>query len=140
MKILIVDRDKELAESINGELKEPQDEVQYAADGERGLTIALARSFDLIVLGWLLPGKSGLTVLRELRKKNNLTPILMLTAEDTVSDVVLSLNCGANSCITGPVKIPELIARMKAVVRRSQWDRTNDDRYGHLDLDPVIFL
>jgi DNA-binding response OmpR family regulator len=126
MKILIIDSDKEIADSIDCEFKKAHYEVHYAPDGAAGLKFALEDQFDLIVLDWTLPEKEGLSVLKKLRKKKNWTPILMLTAEDSLTDVILSLDSGANSCVTVPFEVPVLLARMKALIRRSIWDREQE--------------
>ena len=122
MKILIVDNDKKLLNSVKCEFKDARYEVHYAADGDEGLKFALEKHFDLIVLDWRLPQKDGLSVLKELREQKILTPILMLTVEDSVQDMVRSLDSGANSCVNEPFAIPVIIARMKALIRRSRWD------------------
>ena len=123
MKVLIIDSDKELADLIDMEFKKAHYEVRYASDGEAGLKFAMENQFDLIVLDWTLPKKDGMGVLKKLRKRKNWTPILMLTAEDSITDVVQSLDSGANSCVTVPFELPVLLARMKALIRRSKWDR-----------------
>jgi len=126
MKILIIDSDQDIADSIDCEFKKAHYEVHYAADGATGLTNALEEQFDLIVLDWTLPKKDGLSVLKKLRRKKNWTPVLMLTGEDSLTDVILSLDAGANSCVTVPFEVPVLLARMKALMRRSSWDREQE--------------
>jgi DNA-binding response OmpR family regulator len=126
MKILIIDSDQELADSIDCHFKKEHYQVHYAADGASGLRIALEDPFDLIVVDWTLPKRDGLSILKKLRKKKNWTPVLMLTAEDSLTDVIMSLDSGANSCLTAPFEIPVLLARMKALIRRSHWDREQE--------------
>jgi DNA-binding response OmpR family regulator len=126
VKILIIDSDQDIADSIDCEFKKAHYEVQYASDGATGLQNALEERFDLIVLDWTVPQKDGLNVLKKLRRKKNWTPVLMLTAEDALTDVILSLDSGANSCVTVPFEVPVLLARMKALVRRSSWDREQE--------------
>jgi DNA-binding response OmpR family regulator len=138
VKILLVDNDKTLADSINREFA--QAKVHYAADGDEGLTIALEKQFDIIVLDWALPKKDGLSLLKELRKNKILTPVLMLTAEDAVKDVIQSLNSGANDCLNKPSEIYVLIARMKALIRRSRWDLCEEVCYAPFCVDPTISL
>jgi CheY-like chemotaxis protein len=121
MKILIVDSDRRLVDSIDCRFREAHCEVHYASDGAAGLQAALQNEFDLIVLDWTLPEKDGLGVLKKLRRQQNWTPVLMLTAEDAITDVVLSLDSGANSCVAVPFEFPVLLARMKALVRRNSW-------------------
>jgi DNA-binding response OmpR family regulator len=123
MKILIINSYQGLADCMNRGFGEAACEVLYATDDASGLSAAMENRFDLIVLDWTLPGKGGLGVLKKLRNLGNWTPVLMLTAEESVKDVVMSLDCGANTCVTVPFETPVLLARMKAVLRRSSWDR-----------------
>ena len=126
MRILIIDSDVRLTDAINREIEEAQYELRYEADSETGLQVALKKRFDLIILDWSLPKKPGLSILTNLRKRKNRTPVLMLVAENSVRDVVLSLDSGANTCMPRPFIIPVLIARMKAVIRRYKWDRSTE--------------
>jgi len=130
LKILLVDADRTLADSINGELEHTL--VIYAPDGEVGLKIALEKQFDLIVLNWALPEKDGLSVLKELREQKILSPILMLIAEDALKDVIMSLDSGANDCVSKPFEMHVLIARIKALIRRSTWDLCAEIRHEHI--------
>ena len=137
MKILILDGDKKLADTIGRELEETRYEVQYAGDGEAGLMAAQKNRFDLIVLDWTLIKKDGLSVLKDLRGQKNMTPILMLTAKDSVGEVVVSLNNGADACVTKPIEIKVLIARIHALLRRNKWNRSAEICFEHIRLDPV---
>ena len=124
MKILMVDGDRTLADAVKCRFGEALYEVHYASGCETGLRQARGNRFDLIVLDWTLPEREGLTILKILRKWENWTPVLMLTAEDAVTDVILSLDCGADSCLALPFEIPVLMARMKALMRRNSRDRS----------------
>jgi two-component system, OmpR family, manganese sensing response regulator len=126
MKILIVESDRGLAASLDCDSREAHYEVRYVPDSAAGLQVALQEEFDLIVLDWSLPEKDGLGVLKKLRRQQNWTPVLMLTAGGSLPDVIVSLDSGANSCVTVPCEIPVLLARMKALIRRSKWDRIPD--------------
>ena len=137
MKILIVVNDKVLASSIPLELEKAGNEVQCVTDGEAGLKSALEQLFDLIVLDWALPKKDGLSVLKELRERENITPIIILTAEGSVADIVVSLDSGANTCVTKPFDMRVLIAKMNVLIRRSKMVRGAEIRYAHITLDPV---
>ena len=106
--------------------------VHYAADGEIGLQLALDAKLDLIVLDCALPKKDGLSVLKTLRENKIPTPILMLAGEESVTDIVKSLDSGANDCITKPWDIKVLIARVKALIRRSKWDLCEEIRHDHI--------
>lgn len=131
MKIIILHSDNKLADAITNELGKAQYEVHYAADGEVGLKIALTRQFDLIVMEWMLPKSDGLTALKKLRQQKIWTPILIVTADNSVRDIVQSLDSGANDCVTAPFDIYVLIARMKALIRRSKWDLCAEIRHDH---------
>ena len=137
MRILVVEDEKKVASFIKRGLEEEQYEVVTAADGEEGLKLALEKSFELIVLDWMLPKKDGLTVLKDLRRKKNMTPILMLTAKDSVEDIVAGLDSGSDDYLTKPFAFAELLARVRALVRRSEQDRGAEIRFADLRLDPV---
>jgi DNA-binding response OmpR family regulator len=137
MRILVVEDEKKVASFSKRGLEEEQYEVHTAADGEEGLKLALEKPFDLIVLDWMLPKKDGLSVLKELREKKNVTPILMLTAKDSVEDIVAGLDSGSDDYLTKPFAFAELLARVRALMRRSELDRGAEIRFGDLRLDPV---
>jgi len=133
MKILIIDKDRKLYNTLRRKLDEARYELQYAAKGEEGLKAAQEKQFDLILLDWAV----GLSVLKELREQKISTPILMLTAEDAIRDVVASLDSGADACVMKPFEIRVLIARMNALVRRRKWDRGAEIGFANIRLDPV---
>lgn len=137
MRILVVEDEKKVASFIKRGLEEEQYEVHTAADGEEGLKAALDKAFDLIVLDWMLPKKDGLSVLKELRERKNVTPVLMLTAKDSVEDIVAGLDSGSDDYLTKPFAFAELLARVRALMRRSELDRGAEIRFGDLRLDPV---
>ena len=140
MRILVVEDEKKIASFIKRGLEEERYEVQIAADGEEGLRLALEKSFDLIVLDWMLPKKDGLSVLRDLRVKKIMTPVLMLTAKDSVEDIVLGLDSGSDDYLTKPFSFYELLARVKALVRRSERKRGEQISFADLRLDPVTHM
>ena len=137
MRILIVEDEKKIANFIKRGLEEEQHVVQTAADGEVGLRLALEKMFDLIVLDWMLPKMDGLSLLKDLRGKKIMTPVLMLTAKDTVEDIVAGLDSGSDDYLTKPFAFPELLARVRALVRRSEQERGAQISFGDLRLDPV---
>jgi DNA-binding response OmpR family regulator len=137
VNILVIGNDERLADSLKFELKEGLYDVQYTADGETGLMTAKKNRFDLIVLDWGLIKKDGLSVLKELREQKIMIPILMLTAKDSVGEVVVSLNSGADACVSKPLEIKVLIARLNALVRRTKWDRGAEICIAPIRLDPV---
>jgi two-component system alkaline phosphatase synthesis response regulator PhoP len=119
MNILLVEDEKGLIITLTDRLKSEGFEVQTAMDGEKGLGLAVAGGFDLIVLDVMLPKKNGYDVCRDLRQKGINTPILMLTAKGETIDKVLGLKLGADDYLTKPFEVMELLARIEALLRRS---------------------
>ncbi|NJR49588.1 MAG: response regulator transcription factor [Leptolyngbyaceae cyanobacterium CSU_1_3] len=116
--ILLVEDDPKLAEFIRTELSLEGYHVTVASDGMQGLTIAREAQPDLLILDWMLPGISGLDLCLRLRKTGFQAPIILLTARDEVPDRVTGLNAGADDYVTKPFSIEELLARVKARLRR----------------------
>ena len=137
MRILIVEDDKK----VGGFLKKGLQEEQYAVDvcrnGTDALHLAHVNPYDVIVLDIMLPGMDGFSVCREMRQKAILTPILMLTAKDEISDKVKGLSEGADDYLTKPFSFDELLARLRALLRRSQDYKTKELAVGNLKLDPL---
>jgi DNA-binding response OmpR family regulator len=106
-------------------------------DGEEGLNTATEKSFDLIILDVMLPKMDGVTIMTELRTRKVLTPVLMLTAKDTVEDIVAGLASGSDDYLTKPFAFAELLARVRALLRRSELDRGAEIHFADLRLDPV---
>ena len=117
--ILIIEDDRAINMGLAKNLKYEGFQVLSAEDGERGLRLAVERNPDLIVLDIMLPGASGFEVCRSLRRARIHTPILILTARDQEVDKVMGLDLGADDYITKPFSLPELIARLKALLRRA---------------------
>ena len=137
MRILVIEDEKKVARFIKRGLEEERNEVHTAADGEEGLRLALEKTFDLIVLDWMLPKIDGLRMLKDLRGKQNMTPILMLTAKDSIEDIVAGLDSGSDGYLTKPFAFIELSARVRALVRRCEQYRGAELRFADLRLDPV---
>ena len=137
MRILVVEDEKKVSSFIKRGLEEEKFEVDVAADGEEGLKLALEKAYDLLVLDWMLPKRDGLSLLKELRDRRVSIPVLMLTAKDTVEDIVAGLESGSDDYLTKPFAFAELLARVKALIRRSEMDRGAELRFGDLKLDPV---
>ena len=116
-RILLVEDEEKLARMVELELKYEGYEVEKAFDGRTGLERALSGEFDLILLDIMLPALSGMEVLRRLRRERQ-TPVIMLTARDTVVDKVTGLDMGADDYITKPFAIEELLARIRAALRK----------------------
>jgi heavy metal response regulator len=132
-----VEDEKKVASFIKRGLEEEKYEVDTALDGEEGLKLALDKQYDLIVLDWMLPKKDGLTVIKELRDKKTLTPVLMLTAKDSLEDIIAGLDSGSDDYLTKPFAFAELLARVRALLRRSEMDKGAELRFADLRLDPV---
>ena len=137
MRILVVEDEKKVSSFIKRGLEEERYEVDAAFNGEEGLKMALEKGYDLIVLDVMLPKKDGLSVVRELRERKSATPVLMLTAKDSVEDIVAGLDSGSDDYLTKPFAFAELLARVRALVRRSEQDRGAEIRFADLRLDPV---
>lgn len=137
MRILVVEDEKKVASFIKRGLEEESYVVETAGDGEEGLTMALEKRFDLIILDWMLPKRDGMSFLKELRDRNMSTPVLMLTAKDTVEDIVVGLETGSDDYLTKPFAFAELLARVKALIRRSEMDRGAELHFADLRIDPV---
>lgn len=119
-RILLVEDDPKLAKFIESELSLEGYHVTVAPNGLDGLTIARDAQADLLILDWMLPGISGLDICLRLRSTGVQVPIIMLTAKDEVPDRVTGLNAGADDYVTKPFSMEELLARVKARLRRTQ--------------------
>jgi heavy metal response regulator len=137
MRILVVEDEKKVASFIKRGLEEEDFAVDVAFDGEEGLYLAENNPYDVILMDLMLPKKDGLTVIRELRAKDISTPVLCLTAKDSVEDIVSGLESGSDDYLTKPFAFGELLARVKALVRRISKDRGAEIHFADLRLDPV---
>ena len=118
MRILLVEDEKKVASFVKKGLEEEYHSVDVAFDGKSGLHLALTGEHDLIILDVMLPYKDGFSVLKEIRKEKISTPVLFLTAKDTVSDKVQGLDIGADDYLPKPFAFEELLARVRALLRR----------------------
>jgi DNA-binding response OmpR family regulator len=139
MRILVVEDEKQLASIIKRGLEEEGYAVDAAYDGDAGQYYAENTAYDLVLLDVMLPLKSGLEVCRDLRMKKAAMPILMLTAKGKVEDKVAGLDCGADDYLVKPFAFPELLARIRALLRR-EGGRTPEIAVGSLTLDPAARL
>jgi len=112
-------------------------QIDIAGDGEEGVALACKNPYDLILMDVMLPKMDGLTAIRELRTAKIATPVLCLTAKDAVEDIVAGLDSGSDDYLTKPFAFAELLARVRALVRRGTQDRGADITYADLRLDPV---
>ena len=135
MKLLIVEDDRMLSELLRRALIEEGFAVDVAFDGEQAEALAFVNDYDAMVLDLLLPGKSGLHLLQQMRRENRLTPTLILTGRATKEDVVRGLDVGADDYLTKPFELDELKARVRALVRRGGPRRSDQLTFGGVTLD-----
>jgi len=135
MRILLVEDEEKVSGFIVRGLTAESFAVDAAADGPSGLELATSYTYDLIILDLMLPRLSGTEVLRQIRRSDHRVPILMLTARDAVADKVAHLEAGADDYLTKPFAFAELMARVKALIRRGSVERPSVLRVGNLELD-----
>jgi DNA-binding response OmpR family regulator len=137
MRVLIVEDERAMAELLKKGLEEENHRAALAFDGVQGLELARTYEFDAIVLDLMLPRVDGFEVARRLRSAGNQTPILILTARDSVPDVVKGLDLGADDYLTKPFSFEEFLARLRTVARRGSAPRPTCLRVADLTLDPA---
>lgn len=137
MRILLVEDEARLAAIVRQALREQGYAVDVAGDGEIGLKFALTEPYDLIILDILLPKRDGLSVCREVRRHGLVTPILMLTARDSIEDRVTGLDSGADDYLIKPFALQELLARVRALLRRESQNKDPLLRLGDLEIDTL---
>ena len=137
MRILLVEDERKLSAVIKRGLKEVHYAVDHADNGDEALFLAETNPYDLIILDIMLPGKDGIYICRHLRKNKNDTPILMLTARDNVDDKISGLDSGADDYLTKPFSFPEFLARVRALLRRKNTEKSTRLKVADLDLDQV---
>jgi DNA-binding response OmpR family regulator len=142
-RVLVIEDDRDIARLLELHLGDEGYAVTVASDGKTGLQQALAKPYDIIILDLILPGMDGLEVCRRIRTGPNYTPVLMLTARSTDVDRILGLEMGADDYLTKPFNVRELLARVKALLRRVEALRGKDPllpkkmiRAGDLTIDP----
>ncbi|HEY4089724.1 MAG TPA: response regulator transcription factor [Bryobacteraceae bacterium] len=136
MRVLVVEDERRMAALLKRGLTEEGHQVFVANDGVEGFDMARSAEFDILVLDIMLPGMDGLTLARRLREENNQTPVLMLTARDTVANVVAGLDAGADDYITKPFSFEIFLARVRAVSRRGAIPRAVCLEVADLKLNP----
>lgn len=137
MGILIIEDDKNIANLIKRRLEAEQYKVAVANDGEKGFKKALNKSYNLIILDVLISKKDGLSVIRDLRTESISTPVLILSAKNSVEDIVAGLDAGADGYLSKPFDCAELLARIRALLRRAKQGRGSEIRFAELRLDPI---
>ncbi|MGD1808536.1 two-component system response regulator RppA [Dapis sp. BLCC M126] len=118
MQILLVDDEPELTSPLSRALNREGYNVDIADNGEMGCQMAIQGNYDLLILDWMLPQKTGLEICQNLRSRHDYTPVLFLTAKDTVDERVTGLDAGADDYLVKPFELRELLARVRALLRR----------------------
>ncbi|ACK69786.1 two component transcriptional regulator, winged helix family [Gloeothece citriformis PCC 7424] len=140
MRILLVDDEVELTEPLRQVLSKEGYTIDVADNGKTGLQLALNHGYDLLILDWMLPYLSGLEICQQLRSQGKTTPVLFLTAKDTLDDRVMGLDVGADDYLIKPFQLRELLARVRALLRRSPTFEANISqerlKAADLELDP----
>ncbi len=137
MRILLVEDEQKLAALIKRALKEAMYAIDLEGNGEDALFAAESVPYDLIILDIMIPGKDGIAICRQLRKKRINVPILMLTARNDIDDKILGLDAGADDYLTKPFSFPELLARVRALLRRKQHDKSSRLKVADLEIDQL---
>jgi two-component system copper resistance phosphate regulon response regulator CusR len=140
MRILVIEDEKKVAKFIKQALEEERYIVETAADGHIGLELAVNNHFDAILLDIMLPGIDGFEVLQKLRASNIATPVIMLTARNTMEDKISGLDMGADDYLPKPFSFDELAARLRAILRRSSTEKTTKLQCHDLVLDTVSHI
>jgi len=136
MKILLIEDEKKIARFIEKGLKEELFSVDLAKDGEEGLYLLEINHYDAAIIDWMLPKMSGLDIIKKIRQRGIFTPVLMLTAKDEVEDRVLGLESGADDYLVKPFSFSELVARIKALIRRTNY-KENVLKIKNLELNQI---
>ena len=135
MRVLVVEDDQRLAAVLRQGLKEQGYAVDLAADATQGFEMAMAYEYDAMLLDVMLPGRSGLDVLRDLRARGSRSPILVLSARSAVRDRVRGLDLGADDYLSKPFEFQELLARLRAITRRPAVEPRTTLKLGDLEMD-----
>lgn len=135
LRILVVEDEAKVARALREGLEREKYAVVVAPTGEEGFFLVNAEEFDLVILDLMLPGRDGLQILTTLRKRGLHTPVLILTARDAIEDRVQGLDRGADDYLVKPFAFPELLARIRALVRRGRRDQSSRLRLADLEMD-----
>jgi DNA-binding response OmpR family regulator len=137
MRILLVEDEVKMARALRRGLEQEGHAIDVSSDGNDGLSKALEYDYDAVVLDVMLPGRDGFSICRELRASGKWSPVLMLTARDSVDDRIRGLDAGADDYLVKPFAFGELLARLRALVRRGPSERPPVISVGDVELDPA---
>lgn len=135
MKVLVIEDDPKTARALKAGLCAEGFEAVIEVDGEQGSTVLAGERFDLVVLDWMLPGRDGLNILKAMRARGCRTPVLLLSARDAVDDRVMGLDAGADDYLVKPFAFAELLARLRALTRRTNGEPAVEYHAADLVLD-----
>lgn len=135
MRILVIEDEKKVASFIKKGLEEEYYAVDLALDGKEGLKLSTSEEYDLIITDIMLPFMDGISLLKEIRRREISTPVLMLTVRDSLKDKLEGLDAGADDYLTKPFAFEELLARTRALLRRSGTSKTTKLKVDDLELD-----
>ena len=138
MRILVVEDEAKVARALQEGLEREEYQVVIARTGEEGFYVVSAEEFDLVILDLMLPGRDGLQVLSTVRKRGLLTPVLILTARDAIEDRVQGLDKGADDYLVKPFAFPELLARVRALLRRGRTQQVSRLQLADLEMDLLV--
>jgi DNA-binding response OmpR family regulator len=136
-RILVVEDELKVGQALSQALHADGHDVTMALTGDEGFALVSAREFELVLLDWMLPGRSGIEVLAALRRRATKTPVLMITARDALEDRIAGLDAGADDYLVKPFALAELCARVRALLRRGKADPRTVLRAGDLELDRI---
>ena len=140
MRILVVEDEAKVAKALRDGLLAKHYDVTVASTGEEGFFLVSQESFDLVLLDLMLPRRDGLEILAALRRRGMDTPVLVLTAKDTIEDRVHGLDCGADDYLVKPFAFAELLARIRALLRRGRMDQAVKLQHEDLEMDVVAHV
>ena len=134
-RLLVVEDEPKMQRILQRSLESEGYQVVLSSNGDEGHEILARGGFDGVILDWMLPGRDGLEILKEIRQSGSRVPVLLLTARDAIEDRVAGLDCGADDYLVKPFATVELLARVRAMLRRGTDDRVNVMRTGELEVD-----
>ncbi len=140
MRILVVEDEHRIGTTIKKGLELEKYAVDLAFDGRDGLDLATTEEYDCLILDLMLPGIDGINICKKLRQDSIHTPILVLTAKSQTEDKILGLNSGADDYLTKPFSFEELLARVRALIRRPSGSQNPVLKTGDLELDTISYL